>query len=232
MAYGYYKQRSLKLGMTLEDTLKLQTKYPHMHTAYQIHTARDYFRYILEAMIVANVDQQEIAKEFGCSAEVVDIFEKVYFDVRTRLGAPLFIADELLGPLFSGDTSGSQDCDFLWKSVAYYCGIDILKSFWSIEKASPETTASIKELFKTKLQQQAYSSLFSRAPNSYNAHEIVEEYLADQEQEPEVEEETVDNKLEEQALNLLDSIKLRMISYDTKKGAKEGRALQEKIPEE
>jgi hypothetical protein len=231
MGYEYYKMRNRSLSMGLDDIMKLQSKFPHMHTAYQIFTARDYFRYILEAMVVADVPVEDIAKEFGCDPEVVTIFEELFFDVRSRLNAPMFIADELLGPLFSSDTANSQDCDFLWKAVAYYCGIDILKSFWSLEKASPETVSQIREMFKTRLQQQAFSSLYARTPNNFNAHEIVEEYLAVEETE-EPEEESTQNKLEEHALDLLNSIQSRITPYKAKKGKKEGRCLANDLPEE
>lgn len=59
----------------------------------------------LEALILANKKVEKIALTFGVCREAIEIYEKLWFDVRSRLRAKAWIATQVIGKLYDRNIS-------------------------------------------------------------------------------------------------------------------------------
>ena len=83
---------------------------PALYDAHRFHVHRDVeLRGLLEAMIVASMKDGEIGKRLNCLPATVDWYEKLFFNVRDRLNAHVWIAKIIRGPRHVPrlDTDGS-----------------------------------------------------------------------------------------------------------------------------
>jgi hypothetical protein len=82
-----------------EERDELFERNPALFDAHGFHVHPDVeLRGLLEAMIVAGMTDQEIAKRLGCLPETVDWYEKLFFNVRDRLHAEAWMAKVIRGP--------------------------------------------------------------------------------------------------------------------------------------
>jgi hypothetical protein len=75
--------------------------------------------------VLAGEHPRGIAAKAGLRDGVVELYERLFFDVRDRLGAPDFIMSQVVGPkAYMG--LNAQDLDVLWKLLGYVHGPDAL----------------------------------------------------------------------------------------------------------
>ena len=223
-------------------------RYGDQHTAYEIYLNRPTLRYAIEALITSGVSAAEISAEVGCAESVVETYEDVYFDVRDRLGNELYVLDALLAPMYTLGTSG-KDYDFLWKALGYYCGSEVLRSFWTISEPTEDLSIKLRALLMARLQKQSLQASFSRAPAAHNTSEIIMDMnsvmAADSKARADNPDASNDSKniVANELTDLIQSVGIslrpfteadsdKLQSRDTVYGAKEQRAMQAVLPEE
>lgn len=163
---------------TDESMSDLEDKFPDIFWAYQIYTAEDRGpRYYLEALVIAAMSYDEIADYLGLPSAVVDAYEKCFFDVRRHLdrkGAlKVFIASR-------ARSRGMRDLDPdpFWKKLALVEGEQFLFTLWNDGELESDDRKKFDNLIAAQSRRNALDALRVRDINSYNAHEIVEEYVA------------------------------------------------------
>lgn len=112
--------RSKKLGTPSEKLCKMS---PVLYEVDRIYTAASTVRWTLEALIMANLKPLEIAERFGwgkLGIKIVEMYERVRFDVRTRLKFDGFILASVLGQLLNGTVIPSDEK--IWKMLAWVGG--------------------------------------------------------------------------------------------------------------
>jgi len=84
-------------------------------------------RWHLEAHILARADDWEIGFAAGLSPEIVEAYEAVFFNVRTKLNHRNYITHQVIGP---GVQRGlyERDYDVLWKLYGYFYGPHVLEA--------------------------------------------------------------------------------------------------------
>ncbi|MEK6253236.1 MAG: hypothetical protein N2B05_00930, partial [Gemmatimonadales bacterium] len=109
------------------DLRMLRERMPHVFAAVEIHgQAAPAFLAGIEARILAGQTGAEIAELTGVPEDAIRLFEKLFFDVRDRLGARDFILNEVIP---SGGQSGSDAQRFRdWKYFGYVGGPELLES--------------------------------------------------------------------------------------------------------
>lgn len=151
--------------------------WPAMATALKIYAANSFTKWSTEALVLADIPSEDIASRFGCEAAVVETYEALYYDVRSRLNNRLFIIDELLSPAVINGMHG-DDCDFVWKSLSYCRGAAMLEACWQMGSISSETHRQIEDFLLSQRNRNLIMAAVARKVNQYTAHEFVEEDIA------------------------------------------------------
>lgn len=97
-------------------------------TAHSIYTETEgYYRQELEAMILARVEREDLARRIDVPIAVITAYEELFFDVRSKLDtAESYILHYVIGPEVQNLKSNSYGA--LWKLFGYYEGPEILRA--------------------------------------------------------------------------------------------------------
>jgi hypothetical protein len=101
----------------------------HLYRAFELYESTD-AKYMItrdeiEARILANESPGDIAARIGYEIPVIDTFELMFFDVRTRLSRPSYILHHVIGPEVHRQLS-SRDYRTIWKLFGYHSGPQVL----------------------------------------------------------------------------------------------------------
>ena len=182
--YRYYRfreqdinnTRSLHAGML--SSLSVPRVFTDNHSAYNLYHANTELRFAVEALVMCDMPANAIAEKLGMSPSAVQTYEDCYFDVRSRLGNDLYITGALLGPLLSDKRVAGCPHDTLWKGIGYYFGAEVLQAFWSLNIPTEEIQDKLRDILLERSRRQALSAGFARTPGSYNASEIISDFLS------------------------------------------------------
>jgi len=106
-----------------EECEHLAIDYPEIAAAYCLHSIGDKLaRAVVEARLLAGQSITDVAAATGMTAEAVEAYEAVFFQVIGRLDAPLFIIPEATGMPLTGEGVCETDTDILLKFFAYKAG--------------------------------------------------------------------------------------------------------------
>jgi hypothetical protein len=79
----------------------------------------------LEARLLANQGAGQIADRVGVAADVVEAYERLFYDVRGRLGCTDWIHAVAIGPGLY-EAAGAGNLEALWKAWAYHGGPPVI----------------------------------------------------------------------------------------------------------
>lgn len=99
---------------------KLLGRYEDIYEVYYINQHAHTIKWALESYVVAGLSAQDIAIKLGYGEEgasTVELYEKIFFDCRSRLNHPHFVLEHLLGIKASGKFVATEDR--LWKLFAW-----------------------------------------------------------------------------------------------------------------
>lgn len=138
-----------------QDRLQLFADHAPMVYAHKLYHHQDKeWRWLLEACLLARMSNEEIADQFGTLPEVIDLYEKVFFNVRDRLDQELWICKVITGSIESrqGNREGTLTANqwaMLLKLFGYYGGPEALKVLVSGYKNSghPKTAREVADWF-------------------------------------------------------------------------------------
>ena len=161
-------------------------KRPAIFGAHSIYHGSDReWRWLIEACILARMDDVEIAKECNTLPEIVGYYEKLFFDVRPYLDSELWVVKHALGYLATpgarlrdGSLAPSRK-GALWRLLGYYGGPHVLKAVVTgfrgvdhVEKADVEKWLDSSARFGMK--RQALLATHALEANKYNVVQILE----------------------------------------------------------
>lgn len=161
-----YKKRG---GSEAADLAK---EFPYIYEADVIYMESSVDRWTLEALTIARESQEKIAAYTGAPVELVDTFEKLFFDVRSRLNNPGFVNMRILGNNMR--EVGFNDPDGMWKIIGYSGGPQMLYAMWSCKLPAPNIIDWYKGMRKWELLQASARVAKSRIANAFNSAEIVD----------------------------------------------------------
>jgi hypothetical protein len=137
-------------------------RWPELHAAADIYERADDVRWVLEALIVADVDPARIAEQMPVTEATVRMYERVFFDVRDRLKLRWFLATTLVGAV-NGKTYVTRDK--MMKMLAYVgsqagMGEELLFGFFAQGVLSAEARELVRQYtFDTALRATATALL-------------------------------------------------------------------------
>lgn len=125
-AVGFAESMRREQNPVLNEELIIM--YGDIFTAYSIYTETEgYYRQELEAMILARVGRDELARRIDVPIAAITAFEELFFDVRGKLdSAESYILHYVIGPEVQNLKSNSFGA--LWKLFGYYQGPEVLRA--------------------------------------------------------------------------------------------------------
>jgi hypothetical protein len=128
------------------DEQAVRHRWPWLAAAHEIAEQDNPRRWELESRVLANQPVNEISARCGLLPEVIGTYEALFFDVRARLGAGIWITSTVIG---DGLQRGFADHEVgpLWRALAYFGGpliLDaLLDAFHAARRPDEPLTLSI-----------------------------------------------------------------------------------------
>ncbi len=131
---GRFRKRLLAAQLDPQLQLTLQTKFTDLYLAHTVAVSSEpayrELRNELEARILTNESVSVLASRLGFRQTAVEAYERMFFDVRERLGRPAYILHFIIGSTTCGQLT-ERMTGVLWKLFGYYGGpicLDVLIS--------------------------------------------------------------------------------------------------------
>ena len=109
------------------DQARLAQTMPAIYWARRLYHDDSPTRWAMEAYLLCRETDAQIGFLLGCPPEVVEAFEAVFFDVRSKLQHPDYIINVAIGPQIHQGV-GSRDIGALWKLLGYQGGPYVVDS--------------------------------------------------------------------------------------------------------
>lgn len=124
----YKFRKLLNRCRTEEDKLIALEACPALYEAYSLYDSSEdptEHRWELEARLLAQEPFRAIEAKMGIDASTVEWYEKVFFDVLSRLSYPSLIIHTVIGRSVHFGLA-ERDYDVLWKLFGYFAGAHVL----------------------------------------------------------------------------------------------------------
>jgi hypothetical protein len=162
----------------------LAAKYQDLWLADRIFSSgrSDRTRFGVEAMLLANMPDQDIAEQAAVTAESISLYEKIFFNVRDRLSNKNYIASEVLGNAFMAGLS-NKSMELTAKYFGYFGGPLILNLILDAFDGSIEAPEDSQDMgnwlaqqYKLRLGAQSVVASTFFDPTNYNVRTLFESY--------------------------------------------------------
>jgi len=98
---------------------------PDLAAAQQLAGRHSLNRCEIEARILARQPANEVAAKCRLATCAIEVYEKLFFDVRDRLDTPSWITHQVLGPK-TWQPLERDDIEWVWKGLGYQYGAEVL----------------------------------------------------------------------------------------------------------
>lgn len=169
-AYRY--AGSERRAISPNEKFQLAAEFPDMHAAKLIHSGVDSERWMMEAAILGNAPREEIAAYLAQTPAMIDMYEKVFYDVRDKLSARGYILNRILLPSFRRGSFG-RDMDMLPKIIAYCAGWEMAKEFIDVAQLGSKTRDWLRSTFRDRVLKNAWNAAHRIEVNQFNAVEVM-----------------------------------------------------------
>lgn len=197
-AYNFL--RRLHGAPSQADHRHLRKNYPALYKAYAMREVTTSCRWLVEAGILANAPHPIIAEYIGSDAETTETYEKFFYNIRPFLSRRGFIQNLVFFPVQKG--ASSNDCEFMYKIVAYYGGWSMFTSFMETGALSPDVEKWIVRTSTDRLKKVGWTALQGISPNEENSVDLIGKFL----ELVKAEKESLGPRLDEKATEIMKSL--------------------------
>lgn len=117
-----------------------------LHAAHSIFRGDRFVRAALDARILATESPSDIASRLGCAANIIEAYEAIFFDVRSRLMMRSFVVHEVIRIPPTGVFRWPDVREF-WMKVGYWFGPRCLENVLSAVRPSALLTKGLDAYF-------------------------------------------------------------------------------------
>ena len=168
------------------DLAYLSERNPTIFWAYDIWYTRDDegnpVRSEVEARLLADDNTENIARRVNTDVEIINVYERIFFNVNERLCNRGYLAHCVLGPAVHLGFQASE-YDLVWKLFALLGGplaVDLMID-QSVGHARPDRASDLKyfvaDVAQNDLRRVAMLALKTLRINNFNAMEIIDKFL-------------------------------------------------------
>lgn len=168
------------------DRWTLMEQYADLYSAYLIHRRGDDedrhpMRFAIEARLLSGQQDREIAELLGISVSAVELYERLFFNVKEKLKHTDYVMTCVIGPSVHAGLS-DRDYDLLWKLYGYLYGPTMLDAFISTtsRRFRPETLnevdAALADDARSALQRKVATVARTFVINPFSQSELLNIY--------------------------------------------------------
>jgi hypothetical protein len=168
------------------DTAELAERYPVIFWAHDIWFTQgdsgNPVRSEVEARLLADDHVENIARRVATEVEIIEAYERLFFNVHERLADRGYLMHCVLGPAVHLGFQASE-YDLIWKLFALLGGplaVDLMID-QSVGHARPDRAGDLKyfvaDVAKNDLRRVAMLALKTLRINNFNAMEIIDKFL-------------------------------------------------------
>lgn len=156
--------------------MDLRRRHPAMVWARELKRDYKIQAWLLEALVCADVPDEDIARELVITPAHVWWYEKMFFDVRAFLDYPNWMITKVFAPAKMGRIKIE---DYFWKAIAWKHGLgeEGLQSLINpVGGMSPELSNLLIEVIRKKMLLDTAVALESRSINSFNENFAIDQF--------------------------------------------------------
>lgn len=162
---------------TFQSMPALRYNYPHIFRAHDIYeNSPDSARMHIEAMVLAGLPTEEIASRFCEHERTIEVYEKLFFDLRCKAEARDWLL-AVLSERMMRENSLVYRGDAVLKYIAVALGPAMLDQMISGLPLTEEVLEQWRQVLISNLMRDGVMISYARTPTRYNAHEIITELL-------------------------------------------------------
>lgn len=186
VAFKRTKRRLLEKNLSpCEISRRLYSKWPTLYLATEYGESTGYSLPVgsLQAHLLTTADSHYIGNRFQIDPTVVDVYEKLFYDVRDRLDNVEYIAGFVIGPVFQAGLE-SLNVELMAKYFGYFGGLSLLQLVIygatrdTAEKTDDEVLGYLQSTVGRALTYQTASTALLTQPNRFDLRTLVEGYVA------------------------------------------------------
>jgi hypothetical protein len=180
-------QAAMERNPEAVDQMEVAEAFPDIYYASTLYRrpgtaeAKNPLRFAIEARILADQTDEEIAQAAGVDPTLIVWYEKLFFNVREKLLNNDYILTVAIGPaIYTG--MNEREYDLLWKVFGYVYGPKVLDAFIKSTtkpfrpKDDAETEACIVADIKSSLRRKAMIAARTFAINNFSQSELLNVY--------------------------------------------------------
>lgn len=121
----------LRASISEADRIGIGYRYPETDEAFDLWHRPAGIRHLIEALVLcSDMDQQSIADYLVRPIRTVQMYEKLFFDVRQNLGKSGYLCTKILQPALLEEIHNLVSPVFAWKLIAVFGGFKAVKACW------------------------------------------------------------------------------------------------------
>jgi hypothetical protein len=151
---------------------RLELAYPEFHEAHRLHEESPAHRWTFEASVLADAPREELAKSMLAAPGVLEIYEKIFFDVRPYLANRMYIINNVLQPAIRRGMH-VMDSDFTWKVLAYMGGWEMVSTMWEIDGMSATAEDFFRRTHRQRVIRDSWLAAHSSRINIETVNDVV-----------------------------------------------------------
>jgi hypothetical protein len=102
--------------------IALAAQFPYLYEAWRVYNSTKHTcKWEMEARLLTQESITDVALSMGTTPEIVELYERCFFNVFDRLASPGFITHQVFGPAVHIGVN-ERPYDLLWKMYAYWMG--------------------------------------------------------------------------------------------------------------
>jgi hypothetical protein len=160
------------------EELKLFYEIDCMHE----HSDSTKHRWAIEALIVAGESTDSIHQFTGIEHELIELYEKTFFDIREMVRNPGYIKMQVLGKALLGDLSNG-DPDICWKAIAHAGGVEALKNWWELGRMDENWVSYFRSAARSQGAKNLYVAQTGYGVSRFTSRFVVENAIKQQDVE-------------------------------------------------
>jgi hypothetical protein len=154
--------------------MQLQADYPDIYAAYALYANPQSERWIVEAGLLSDASFEKVGEFVGKPASVIELYGKLFYDIRDKRAAKGYIANRVLMPAAQRGMDG-RDYDFFMKTMAYFAGWSAMTEFVCDGELTEDMQTMLNNNFVNRMLKLGYIATHRLEVNNYNAIEVIEQ---------------------------------------------------------
>jgi hypothetical protein len=170
--------QDLRSTKNQSERYALAMEMPEVSRAFSIYNCPTLRKEYVEALsICEDLTLEAEAEYLGESQEVIELYEKLFFDVRERRSNKGFLCTRIISPAILKELHDAKHPVYAWKLVAVYGGSPAVKACWEFNSIDDDTISFFKAVGISQMFKNFGLAQYFRPVNRYTALEVTDHVM-------------------------------------------------------